>query len=316
MVVLEPVPQLRLMPLLAQRRSEYVLGALESGAREFVHRQQQVLRAGFRERRQAAVAGLAHLVQRVLTRKVHDVHRRAGHLSQGDGAMHRLGFGCGGPRERVINGRRLALRQRAPHDHVDHAAVFGMHADERSIPGRLRERFEDGRVIHHQHARIGHEQFEAGYAFVHHGVHIFQAGFVEIGHDHVQAVIDGSAVFGLLPPDVESVAHLHAARLDGEIDQGSGASEGRRARAGFEIVAGGGTAEGHVEMCVDVDAARQQQHAGRVDHPVGRADRDVGGNLADLFAVDHDVGRERLLGCHHRAVSNECDQRASLIIIV
>src|ERR1019366_8574267 len=62
MVFGEPVPQLRLMPLFAQRRSEYVLGALEPGAREFVDRQQQVLWAGLRERRQAAVAGLAHLV--------------------------------------------------------------------------------------------------------------------------------------------------------------------------------------------------------------------------------------------------------------
>ena len=63
------------------------------------------------------------------------------------------------------------------------------------------------------------------------------------------------AALGLFPPGVERVAHARAARLDGEIDDGGGAAEGRGARAGFEIVARSGAAEGHVEMGVDVDAA-------------------------------------------------------------
>ena len=132
-----------------------------------------------------------------------------------------------------------------------------MHADKRAVARGLRDGLEDSGVVHHQHARIGHEELEAGHAFVDHGVHIFQAGFVQVGHDHVQAVIDGGLVFGLLPPDVERIAHLHAARLDGEIDQRGGAAECRRARAGFEIVAGSGAAERHVQMRVDIDAAGQ-----------------------------------------------------------
>jgi len=99
-------------------------GALESGARQFVHRQQQVLRAGLRERRQAAVARLAHLVQRILARKVYDVDRRASHLRQRDGAVHGFRLRRDWPRQRVINGRGLAFRQRAPHEHVDHTARF------------------------------------------------------------------------------------------------------------------------------------------------------------------------------------------------
>ena len=37
----------------------------------------------------------------------------------------------------------------------------------------------------------------------------------------------------------------------------------------------------------------------------------AGGDFADAFAVDQDVGRESLLGCDDRAVANECGQRAS-----
>ena len=83
---------------------------------------------------------------------------------------------------------------------------------------------------------IGHEQLEAGDAFAHHVVHVFEAGVAQIGDDHVQAVVDAGLAFGLLPPGVERVAHLRAARLDGEIDDGGGAAERRGARAGFEIV--------------------------------------------------------------------------------
>ena len=67
-----------------------------------------------------------------------------------------------------------------------------------------------------------------------------------------------AASFGLFPPDVQRVAHFGAARLDGEIDQGGGAAEGRRAGAGFEIVARRCSAEWHVEMRVRVDAAGKQ----------------------------------------------------------
>ena len=56
-------------------------------------REQQILRAGLGKRRQAAVARFAHLVQRVLAGKMHDVDRHAGHLRHRDGAMHGLGFG-------------------------------------------------------------------------------------------------------------------------------------------------------------------------------------------------------------------------------
>ena len=80
-----------------------------------------------------------------------------------------------GPRERVIDGRGFALGQRLLHDHVDHRAVLGVHADERAVLRRLPQRLEDRGVVDHQHVGIGHEELEAGHALADHVVHVFEA---------------------------------------------------------------------------------------------------------------------------------------------
>ena len=203
----------------------------------------------------AAVARFANFVQRIFGRQMDDVYRRARHFGQRDGAMHGLGLGGGGTRERVIDRRGLSFRQRALHDHVDHAAVLGMHANQRAVFGGLRQSAENGRVVHHQHVRIRHEKLEAGHALAHHVVHVFEARAAQIGDDHVQTVIDRGAALGFLPPGVERVAHARAAGLDGEIDERGGPAECSGASSGLEIVARGGAAERHVEMGMRVDAA-------------------------------------------------------------
>ena len=169
--------------------------------------------------------------------------------------MHSFGFSQRGARERVIDGRGLALGQRLAHDDVDHAAVFGVHADQRAVLRGLLQGAKNSGVVHHQHVRICHEELEAGYALAHHVVHVFQAGVGKIGDDHVQPIIDARLGFRLFPPGVQCVAHLGSARLDSEIDDGGGSADGRGAGSGFEIVARGCAAERHVEMRVRVDAA-------------------------------------------------------------
>ena len=165
------------MRRLAQRRREDVLRALPALVLHVVFkREQQILRAGFGEGGQAAVARFAHLVERVFAGEMHDVDGHAGHLRHGDGAMHRLGLGARRPRERVIDGRGLALGQRLLHDDVDDRAVLGVHADQRAVLRRLLHGLEDGGVVDHQHVGIGHEELEAGHAFAHQVVHVFEAG--------------------------------------------------------------------------------------------------------------------------------------------
>ena len=99
--------------------------------------EQQILRARLRKCRQAAIARLPDLIERILARQVHDVDRNARHLRHRNRAMHRLGLGHGGPRQRVIDRRRLALGQRLLNNDIDYRSVFRMHADQRAILRRL-----------------------------------------------------------------------------------------------------------------------------------------------------------------------------------
>ena len=69
-----------------------------------------------------------------------------------------------------------------------------------------------------------------------------------------------------------------------------GAAEGRRARAGLEIVARRCAAERHVEMRVRVDAAGEQQHAGGVNDFVGSGGGNAGADFFDDGSVDEEVG--------------------------
>src|SRR5437588_208047 len=65
---------------------------------------------------------------------------------------------------------------------------------------------------------------------------------------------DGTAV-GLLHPDIERFTQRLAFVLDGEIHERGRAAPGGSTRAGLEIIGAPGTAEGHVEMRVDINAA-------------------------------------------------------------
>ena len=236
-VLLQAFPQLGLVLLLAQRRRKHVLRALPALAFHVVFDgEQQILRAGLGKRRQSAVARFADLIERVFASEMHDINRHAGNLSHRNCAVHGFSLSLGGPRERVINGRRLPLGQRLLHDDVNDGTVLRVHADQRAVLRRLPQRLEDGAVVDHERVGIGHEHLEAGHALAHQVVHIFQARVSQIGHDHVQPVVDARFAFGLLPPCVERVAHFGSARLDREVDDCGGATDRRRARAGLKIV--------------------------------------------------------------------------------
>src|ERR1035438_6912651 len=141
-VVPEPVPEFGQVLFGPQGWGEYVLGAFEIGPLQLFDGEQQILRAGFGEGRNAAVARLAHLIERVFRRQMENVNRRAGDLRHGDGAVYRLRLGAHRTREGMIDGRGLSFGQSSRDNHVDHAAVFGVHADERAVLRRSRQRLE------------------------------------------------------------------------------------------------------------------------------------------------------------------------------
>src|SRR4051794_18999836 len=60
---LQSLPQLVLIPLLAQRRGHYVLRAIKAGLVVRGQIEKEILRTRLRERRQTAIARLAHLIE-------------------------------------------------------------------------------------------------------------------------------------------------------------------------------------------------------------------------------------------------------------
>ena len=107
----QAAPQLILLRPVAQRRAHHVLRAAEVRLLVVVVRQEQVLRTGFGERRQAAVARFGDHLERLGRRQVDDVDRHVGDFGQRDGAVGRFRFGARRTRQRVVLRRGLALRR-------------------------------------------------------------------------------------------------------------------------------------------------------------------------------------------------------------
>src|SRR2546426_2822446 len=235
---------------------------------------------------------------------MNDVNGGAGHFGEGNGTRSGLGFGGGGARERVILRRAFSLGERLLNDHVDGAAVFGMHADEAAVFGGLAHGLEDRRVIEHEDARVGHEELEAGNAFADELAHLFELRGAEIGDDAVESVVGDGFVVGFLHPSVEGLAEGLAFVLDGEVDERGSAAKGGGDGAGLEIVGAGGAAEGHVEVGVDVDAAGNDEHAGGVEDARGVFGGKPGGDGRDFVAVDAHIGEGSVGGGYDGAVTD------------
>src|ERR1043165_4233952 len=134
-VVAQAAPEVILVVLEAERRGGDVASAFELVARfaaQVILVEEEVLRAGFGVGREAAIAGFHDALQRALRREVHHVDRDLRHLGQRDRALGAGGFGDFGPRQRVIDGRGVALGKRALDQDVDRKADFGVHRDERT----------------------------------------------------------------------------------------------------------------------------------------------------------------------------------------
>ena len=228
---------------------------------------------------------------------MHDVDRDVGDLGHGNGAVRGFSLRACRPGERVILRRGVPLGQRLPDEHVDDTAIFGVHADRAAVLARALQRAEDRGVIQHEDAGVGHEQLERCHPLPHQRVHLVLDLIGQLRDDHVKAVIDGRAPFGLAHPRLPRVVQRLPLVLNGEIDHRRGAAERRRNRARFEIVGGGRAAERHVEMRVAVDATGKHELARRIDHAVGRdVERDADGR--DALVLDEHVADVLVRGGH------------------
>ncbi len=223
-VLAQALPQLLPVGVLgSQRRRADELGALEPVA-EVVEREEQVLRARLGERLDAAVARVAHRLERLGRRQVDDVDGHARGLGQADDAVRRLALEDRVARDAVVVRVGLALGHELRGDDVDGRPVLGVHHDQAAVLRGLLHRPEDRRVVAVEHARVGGEQLEVGDALRDELVHLGQRLVGDVAHDHVEAVVDDGVALGLGVPRVEARAQALALRLDGEVD------DARRAR--------------------------------------------------------------------------------------
>jgi hypothetical protein len=111
---------------------------------------------------------------------------------------------------------------------------------------------------------------------------------VEVGDGHVEGVVDAGFAGGFGAPDLKRFGEGMAAGLEGEVDDRGGASDGGGAGAGEVVVRGGGAAEGHVEVGVDVDASGENEEVPSVYDLVAFGG-DVRGDLGDDLALNENV---------------------------
>src|SRR4051812_15498172 len=120
---LQTLPKLGLVPLLTQRRRHYVLCSVEVFA-VIVDGKEEILRTGFGEGGNAAIARLAHLIQSISATQVNYVNRRLSHLRDRNCAMHAFSFSESGPGERMILRSGVTFSQGMLNDLVDDDAIL------------------------------------------------------------------------------------------------------------------------------------------------------------------------------------------------
>src|ERR1700675_1500623 len=121
------------MPLLPQRRGKDIFSTLESGRVHVFEGKIQILRARLRINGKAAVAGFTHLFESLIATQMDDVNWGSGHFGEGNRSRDSFRFRRRWTSQGVILRSLFSFRQRLLHDHVNRAAVFGMHADESAV---------------------------------------------------------------------------------------------------------------------------------------------------------------------------------------
>ncbi len=263
----------------------------------------------------------------------------AGDLGELDRPVRRLTLELGRPGERVEPRVGVAAGHRLGDEHVDGDAVLGVHHDHRPGLAGVLHRPQDLPVVGVEHARVGHEQLEAGDPFVVDEVrHRLEGVLVDAADDLVEAVVDGAVAVGLVVPLGEAVLNVLARALDGEVDDRRDSSPGRGDRPGLERVGRGRPAEWQFHVGVDVDATGDDVLPGGVDAasfgiadatPSWTGDRRRSGSArsfgiaglpsgdpeslclpggehgGDRLAVDQHVGLDAARGADDRAAANQ-----------
>jgi hypothetical protein len=185
--------------------------------------------------------------------------------------------------------RRVPGSERLLDEHVDRVAVLRVHHHERASLGRDLHGPEERLVVDHERALVGHEELVRGDALLGQAGELLQRPtFAEVGHRHVVAHVDDLLAVCLGAPVVERLGERRTRWLDHEVDMAGRPTERGRGLARRDVVDRHRAPEGHVEMGMRVDAARENVLPGRVDDAVG-VDVERLPDHRNPFPVDEDV---------------------------
>ncbi len=204
----------------------------------------------------------------------------------------------------MVSGRRVPGREGLADQRVDGRAVLGVNADEAADLRGPSQHAEDPVVVQHQAAGVGHEELERGHPLGHERRHFgFDVG-AEVRNADVEPEVDDGLPGGARHPLVERLAERSALGLRRVVDDGRRPAARGGHRAGGEVVSGADVAERHIEVRVNIDAARQQQAARRVDHAVDGLG-EAGADRGNALAIHQDVGALLSVGVDDGSVAQE-----------
>ena len=163
----------------------------------------------------------------------------------------------------------VCRRRHVGGDDVDRQPVLGVHHDQAAVPRGPLHRPEDRPVVAVEHARVGREQLEVRDALGHEPVHLGQAVVGDVAHDHVEAVVGHRVALGLGVPGIEPLAERLPARLDREVDDVVVPPKAAARVPVSNVSLANVPAERQLHVGVDVDRARDDVAARRIDRLVG-----------------------------------------------
>ena len=180
--------------LRARRRGVHVVRGLEVlQPLEERRVDEEVLRARLAPDVPALLARDHDRLERLRARDVHDVERRAGDVRELDRAVRRLALDLRRARQRVVDRRRVAGRDRVGHQHLDRVAVLGVHHHAGAGPGGDLHHAEEVLVADAQRVVVGHEQLVRRDAVLlgqRRELLERAAVLAQVGDDDVEAVVD------------------------------------------------------------------------------------------------------------------------------
>src|SRR5207247_11015329 len=136
------------------------------------------------------------------------------------------------------------------------ASVLAMDANHPAILCGSLQGIEDAGIVQHEHAGVSHEKLKAGNALAHQRIHFLQLRIAQLSNNAMKCIIADCFLRRLLHPRIKSRSQKLSFVLDSEINQRCRSAKCRRSRASLEVVGAGSAADRHVQMGMDMNAAR------------------------------------------------------------